>query len=264
MTVPASKVKSLCTDSEVALVRASRKPELEKLPAARVKQLAVRARKLVTKWHGLDRDQSRTRSRESGLGESEANTRLKAEIFREALNSFEAQLAKLEKSSASPAKGPSRKTKKDRSAEHRATRAAVRKGMTAAEDLMNLSTAKPKAAKTKPTAKGKPAAASGQAAKSKSAVKSSTAKAPAPAAPASIPAKKPRPSAPAPIPGSELPTIPPASVHAKRAPSTTKGKQRDAAAAALQSRLARSGKTTRGRGFLISKTKRAQGRRDSK
>jgi hypothetical protein len=256
MTIPAAKVKSLCTDSEVALVRASRKPELEKLPPARVKQLADRARKLATKWQQLEREQSRNRSRKAGFGESDANTRLKAEIFRDAQSGFEAQLARLEKSPA-PVKGAARTTKKDRSAEHRATRAAIRKGMTAAEDLMNLASAKPKAGKAKVAAKTKPAT---EPAKPKAAAKASAAKAPAPASPA----KKSRPSVAAPIPGSELPSIPPASIHAKRAPSTTKAKQREATAAALQSRLVRSGKTTRARGFLISKTKRAQGRRDSK
>jgi hypothetical protein len=258
MTIPASKVKTLCTDSEAALVRASRRPELEKLPPARVKQLADRARKLATKWHGLERDQARTRGRQVGLGESDPNTRLKAEIFRDALNSFEAQLAKLDKSSAPPANAAGRKSKKDRSAEHRATRAAIRKGMTAAEDLMNLSTAKPKAASkqktdAKPSVLPKPSLPAkpvGNApAKSKSA--------------GSLAAKPPAPAAPS-FAAGKLPKIAPASVHAKRAPSTTKSKQRDAVAAAMQSRVVRSGKTTRGLGHLKSSTKRAQGRRDSK
>jgi hypothetical protein len=106
MAIPASKIRSLCTGSEVALVRASRKPELEQLSHAAVKRLALRARKLFDKWQDLSRSQSRARARQVGAGSVDENTVLKAQIFRDALTSFETKLAKCEASLASGAKNP--------------------------------------------------------------------------------------------------------------------------------------------------------------
>jgi hypothetical protein len=137
MIVAASRVKSLCTGSEVALVRASRKGQLEQLSPTQLKRHAARARKLFDKWNDLDRGQSRLRSRQVGFGDSDANTRLKAQIFRESLNSFEAQLAKLESLAIVSANHAKVKTKKARTSDDRATRAAIRKGMSAVEDLLN-------------------------------------------------------------------------------------------------------------------------------
>ncbi len=61
MTVPAAKVKALCTASEVSLVRSSRKAELAQLDGAEVKKLAILARQLRDKWRDLNRRQSRAR-----------------------------------------------------------------------------------------------------------------------------------------------------------------------------------------------------------
>ena len=79
MTIPASKVRSCCTSSETALVRASRKGELEQLSHAALKRLAVRAGTLSDKWRDLGRGQSRVRRRKVGFGEIDANTKLKAQ-----------------------------------------------------------------------------------------------------------------------------------------------------------------------------------------
>jgi len=138
MTIPAAKVRTLCTPAEVAIVRASRKPELEQLSQAEVKRMAVRARKLVDKWKDLGRSQSRTVTRKVGAGAVEANTAIKAEIFRDALSNFEAKLAKFEGKVGGKTK-PKTKPKKVRAVDHRASRAAVRKGMSAVEDLLNIS-----------------------------------------------------------------------------------------------------------------------------
>jgi hypothetical protein len=137
MTIPASKVRALCSESEIAIVRASRKPELAKLSRAEVKRLAIRARKLRDKWQIVARDQSRARSRLVGATQADKNTQLKAEIFRDALDVFEARLKQLDESGAPTARKSRPKAKKERTAEHRATRAAVRKGITAAADLLN-------------------------------------------------------------------------------------------------------------------------------
>ena len=159
MAVPASKVRSICTASEAALVRGSRKSELDQLSHAEVEKLLGQARKLFRKWRDLGRSQARARSQKVGFGEKAANTKLKVELFGETATRLEARLAKLDKDAGAKAASL---TKKDRSAEHRATRAAVRKGMTAAGDLENetkfkqrklLTSATTKAPVAKPAAK---------------------------------------------------------------------------------------------------------------
>jgi hypothetical protein len=135
MSIAASKVRTICTSSEAALVRASRRPQIAQLSHADVRRLSNRARKLFDKWQGLSRAQSRGRSRAKGLGESAANTQLKTEIFRDALESLNARLAALD-GSGNP-KGSARKTKRSRRAEHRAARAATRQGMVTTQRQVN-------------------------------------------------------------------------------------------------------------------------------
>jgi hypothetical protein len=231
MSVPASKVKALCTDSEVALVRASRTPELEKHTAAELKPLATRARKLFDKWQGLSRKQARTQNRQVGAADQDTNTRLKAQVFREALDAFDSRRAVLDKKSAAAAGPLKRKSKQARASEHRQTRAAVRKGMTAALDLTN---AKPVATK-RPT---KAAAAKPKPAKS---------------------VKKPTKTIATKTGVNKAAKTPPA-----QAPTISPAQQLRASTVAKQSRVARSGQTTRVRGHVTARGKRDQARRDSK
>ena len=227
MTIPASKVKSLCTDSEVALVRASRKGELEQLSHAQVKRLAARARKECDKWRDLKRGQARIRSRQLGFGDAASNTKLKQQVFRDALTSFEARLAKLDASESRASEKSAGKTKKDRSTEHRATRAAVRKGMTAVQDLVNSQVKEVEKPADTPPAKSAPAAKAVP-----------TVRQPVKAA---LPKQR----------------------HKKPA-TVDQAKQRQAVTAAKHSRVARSGKTTRMLGHVKSRGKRVQARRDVK
>ena len=261
MAIPASKVRAICTASEAELVRATRKSELDQLSHAEVEKLLGQARKLFRKWQDLGRDQARARSQKVGFGEKAENTTLKVELFGDTVQRLEAQLTKLDKAEAG-AKAVS-VTKKDRSAEHRATRAAVRKGMTAAGDLENktkfkqrklLSSAAVKAPAVKPT-KTKP----GKKAVVKPAAKSAPKK--------SLPAKA------APMAGlsavdlvearSLLTVGPPPKLRSKVGPLNA-AKQRKAITAAKQSRVTRSGKTTRTLGHTQARGKRNQARRDAK
>ncbi len=265
MTIPASKVKALCTSSEVALVRASRKPELEQLSHAEVKRLAVRARKLFDKWQGLGRGQSRDRLRQTGSSSTDANTELKVQIFRETLDSFEARLAKLDASAAPKGKAAKPIRKKDRVADHRANRAVVRKGLNLVEELLDAGKLqRGKASKPAAAPKSKsPAKAAAQPVATKAVTKS---KAPA--------AKKPAPSKPAPLKGSKAVAaatevrltgklaVPSKAPTKLAAVSATK--QLKAATAAKQSRVVRSGKLTRMAGHVGARGKRSQARRDSK
>lgn len=252
MAVPAAKVKSVCTPSETALVRASRKGQIEDLTPAELKRNSARARKLFDKWQGLSRGQSRTRSRATGFGERDDNTKLKAQIFREALNNFEARLAKADARASSASKSGARKTKKTRSASHRAARADVREQLSEAEIALN---AKKRPTKKKP-AKKKPAATKSPATKPAAEavsvfppLESQADEAGASAAPTK---KRPR-----------IKTASPG-----KSPLAAMGidnsKQRKAVTLAKQSRIVRGGTTTRLRGHVSAQGKRTQARRDSR
>lgn len=237
MAVPAAKIKEICTADEAKLIRASRKPELEKLSSSELKKNAGRARKLYDKWLALSREQSRATGKKVGFGESAANTKLKTEAFGESLKAFESQLAKQEGSAAPKNKSL---TKKKRNAGHRAARAEVRGELSAVKESLKepaRKAAKKKAAK-KAAAKKKTAkdAVVEQAAESETTPKK----------------KVPKRGRPAPTPTANLGL------------GLDKGKNRKANTAAKQSRLDRSGVTSRVRGHVTARGKRAQGRRDAR
>lgn len=256
MTIPAVKVKSICTKEEIALVRASRAPELEQLSAVEVKRLAVRARELFNKWQALSRKQSRQSGRQTGASEVDKNTRMKVEIFREARATLEARLEKIGAAvaaGATPVPTPRHKTKVDRNAEHRVTRAAVRKGMTAVEDLLNAGRKRAKPA-------SEPKIAAGAKAKGKKTSKARAKRA------------KAKPQTPVALAKLDLAFITSHGAKKGTAPGkianlaapVSPAKQRAATTAARQSRVVRSGKTTRMLGHMVSQGKRSQARRDAK
>jgi len=254
------------------LVRASRKPVLEQLSQSEVSKLVTQARKHFRKWRDLGRTQARVTSKKVGMGEKPANTRLKVQIFEEAMKSLEAHLASFDGAGAK--KKNSGPTKQDRTAEHRATRAAIRKGMTAAEDLVNqekfkkrnpIANTSAKAASIKPTpAKSKPA----KAAAAKAPAKKPAASAPAKStAKAGRPGKRPAlnvPSAIDIIESRSLTTLVPPKKLRSSVALLNKTNQRRAMAAAKGSRVARSGKTTRTLGHVQARGQRNQARRDAK
>lgn len=121
MAVPASRVRSICTESEAELVRASRRPELALLQPSELKRKASRARKLFDKWRGLAHKQSRA------VGGKPDNTLLKAQVFEEALRAFEGRLSKLDTPKKRTDDLPARPNKHQRNATARRSRAKVRK-----------------------------------------------------------------------------------------------------------------------------------------
>ena len=183
----------------------------------------------------MGRGQSRNNRRATGKSDLAENTRIKEQIFRDALDAFEAQLAK--PAVAAPAAKPIPPTSKERSSEHRATRAAIRKGLTATEDLLNTKAAKKKPARVKTTVVAAP---SSPAPKKRV---TATTKVPAALSAEAATAAKPRPV---------------------KAVAISPSKQRAATAAAKQSRVVRSGKTTRMFGHVNARGKRTQARRDTK
>lgn len=124
MAIPLSKAKQVCTTSEFALVRASRKPDLNKLSPEQSKNLAGRARKAFDKWQDMERGQARA-------GSAGERTRLKTDLFREALDRFEEKAA----TSSGTAKRAGAQSKKVRAVGHRKARAAVRKELAGASKV---------------------------------------------------------------------------------------------------------------------------------
>jgi hypothetical protein len=239
MAVSLAKFKEIATSAETELVRASRKPAITSLTTAELKQMATRARKLRDKWQDLTRSQARDRSKAVGFGEIKANTELKLQAFAEALQSFEAQLAKQGIAPVAKKKAPG-KTKQSRNAGHRAARATVRKKLSAVQESFKEPTRK--AAKKK--------------AKKAVAKKAITAKAPDEEF------------------GESTETAPEKKVPKRGRPASTptattglglnKGKNRKATTAAKQSKFDRSGITSRVRGHVMARGKRTQSRRDAR
>jgi hypothetical protein len=267
MAIPASKVRAICTASEAELVRASRKSELDQLNHAEVEKLLGQARKLFRKWRDLGRGQARARSQKVGFGEKAANTKLKVELFGDTVKRLEVQLAKLDKAAAGAK--PASLTKKDRSAEHRATRAAVRKGMTAAGDLENETKFKKRKLIANTAAKApaaKPVAAKPAPSKA-TAPQPAVAKSPKKAVAASKRTIAFKPSAVELVESRSLTNVA-TLIPQKKLPSKVSllnpAKQRRAITAAKQSRVIRSGKTTRTMAHISARGKRNQARRDAK
>jgi hypothetical protein len=129
MSISMARAKALCSDAELALVKASTKQEIGRHTAARVRQMETRARKLRDKWRDQADTQRRSKQAKAGARDVSAADRSaeKSQIFDEVLTRFTAQLAKAEADgkSAGPM-GRRRSTTSKKSATNRATRAVVR------------------------------------------------------------------------------------------------------------------------------------------
>lgn len=265
MSVPAATVKSLCTGAEVELVRASRKPELDKLSPAEVKRLADRARKLHDKWRDAKRDQARSKSRVAGVGKPGDNTQLKAQIFAEAREAFEGRLQKLAAKEAgakpaakTPAKSApasqvakTKKTKAQRAIDHRNRRAGVREGLAVTKDILNEPARKAKAAGNKAAAAKKPTTKPAAAPP-----------APTPAAAAPATAESAAPAQVAKPPRAKKTKV--TKLHAPQGDRINAAQQLEAVTAAKHSRVVRSGRTTRMLGHTQARGQRKQARRDAR
>ena len=97
--------------------------------------MATRARKHYDKWLDLSRSQAREWGKKVGLGEAKANTELKLQAFAEALQKFEAHLVKTG-SAPVAMKKVAPKTKKTRNASHRAARATVREELSVVKETL--------------------------------------------------------------------------------------------------------------------------------
>lgn len=129
MAISIGRAKALCSDSELALVKASTKQEIGTHTAARLRQKETRARKLRDKWRDQAASQRRSKQAKAGARDVDAAARSaeKAELFDEVLSRFSAQLAKAEADGKTPGPmGRRRSTRDKKSSTNRATRAVVR------------------------------------------------------------------------------------------------------------------------------------------
>jgi hypothetical protein len=242
MAVSLAKFKEIATAAEIELVKASR--ALKELTTAEAKQLTSRARKHYDKWLDLSRAQARELGKKVGFGEIKANTEMKLQAFAEALEKFEAHLVKMGSAPTAKKKVAS-KTKQTRNAGHRAARSAIRGELSATQE--SLKEPARKTAKKKAVKKAAAKKETSKKAEVKPPVVDETATAEA------APKKK--------VPKRGHPATPPT---ANRGLTLDKGKNRKASTAAKQSRLDRSGVTSRVQGHVSARGKRSQGRRDAK
>jgi hypothetical protein len=115
--------RKLATQAEWALLEVSFPPQLKDITPGRLKQKITRARKLQDKYRDLARQQrgeARGKRQVKGTraAAGNANTVIKQEIFTEARERFEAQLAKLE------AKAAKELARKEAAAEKKAAKSA--------------------------------------------------------------------------------------------------------------------------------------------
>ncbi len=244
MRVPIAQVKTLCTAAELELVKSSRPPQLNQLTLAEARRLLTRARGQVDKTRDLGRRQARVKAR-SGMGSPGTSTALKKQIFRDTLEAFEKRVQTLEAAGETATAKKTQPHKRVRTAQHRATRALVRKKLSTAAAEQQ---APPKPRRAKPAAKADKTAQ---------------------AAPVQVatPARKKaaKPKAPQTRKVLSDPQQP-ASVVAKakgNGRAADAKRQLKAKSAAKQSRIAASGLTTRVRGHVSARGKRSQARRDN-
>lgn len=114
MPISAQKARALLTKSEYALFRDSLPSNIGALTPAVLKRDVARARTLRDKYRKLAERQRReakgsAKPRGKRRSEGAANTQLKAQLFSEALERFQAGLDPAEKKAASKAKKPAKK-----------------------------------------------------------------------------------------------------------------------------------------------------------
>ncbi|MCE9553985.1 MAG: hypothetical protein K8T91_11500 [Planctomycetes bacterium] len=246
--------KQLCTAAEFHVVLASNPPQVNQFSAADLKKHVVEARRLRDKWRDQANRQRRSVQQAKGGRVADDTTRSaeKAALFADVLARFEAAapLAGKKPSAIKPIKAR-------RSAEHRQTRAIVRESLSDATVALRLKSKKKLLDKksSAPTAITAPTATAKKSGKKDGADKATVAvssqKSSAAIKPTSIKKKTAsKPSTPAPTPPGNQQKL--------------GGNQLAAQTAAKKSRIQRSGLTTRIRGHVSARGRRAQGRRDSR
>lgn len=141
MNVALQDLQSLCSKSELTLLRASQSPDLAQWTAVELKRHAVLARKLTDKWQGLARDQARVESRKSGSPNLLSRSHQKHALFQGALQAFETQLAVAERTMPGSS-GFTKATSELRNRQAREVRQSTRKDLLRTKQAINKTTVK--------------------------------------------------------------------------------------------------------------------------
>jgi hypothetical protein len=143
MTISIAQARQICTKAELELVLKSTTRQIGTLDARELRAAVKRSRTLRDKW----RDQTHTQTRGTKatapekLGDANARSAEKAQLFDETLNRFEKRLAKVDKQAGAASAPAERTTKRQRSAGHRAVRGSVRETLAQAADKLNAAAA---------------------------------------------------------------------------------------------------------------------------
>ncbi|TVP54437.1 MAG: hypothetical protein EA351_13220 [Gemmatimonadales bacterium] len=101
MAISKSDARPLCTKREWEMLSQSWPPELAKVTPGRLRQKVQRARNIRDKYRDLARQQAgeargKRNPKSTRAAQGNRNTKLKAQIFDEALERFQARLAEVE------------------------------------------------------------------------------------------------------------------------------------------------------------------------
>lgn len=263
-----AQAKELCTPAELSLVRASLDAATKSKSAGEITKLATRARSLADKWNGLAVKQRRAAQQAKGAREVEVAKRseAKAALFTAARARLERLAAAAATSGAPTRSAATKPSKRKRAAGHRAVRAAVRAKLDEVRDELSPSAANasPAPAKKAKKAKKKTAKKKGAAPKSGPAAAKKTKKKVAKKGTKSTAAKKKATKKKATKKSVTSTPAPKKAVGLTSAKVAKTPKLRKAESAVKQARIQVSGKSTRVRGHVSARGKRAQGRRDGR
>jgi hypothetical protein len=254
-----SEARKICTQAELGLLMACRPKAIEKLTVDELKSAVTNARRLRNKWRDVATEQRRTTQRRQKARTTDANARSgeKAAIFADALKKFEGQL-KVAEAGGGPTKpakrtGEKKPSKAERGQSHREVRAIARGYLKAAKHEMNVSAGTAKGTKKKAAKKPAAIATTGASTTGTAQKKGAAAAKKAVAKVAAKPAAK----------KTAKKKVAKAPKKAGRV-SKDAGKQLTATTAAKKSRIKASGLLARGRGHVVARGRRAQGKRDSR
>jgi len=132
VAIRVAQARQICTPAELDLVLQSTTRQIGSLDPKQLRSSIRRARTLRDKWRDRAASQTRTTKSQNAdkLGEANARSSDKAQLFDEALNRFEKRLSKIDGASAGSAStAKPQPSKPGRTDEHRATRASVRRSL---------------------------------------------------------------------------------------------------------------------------------------
>jgi len=139
VAISVARARQICTKAELALVLESTTRQIGQLDAKQLRAAVRRSRTLRDKWRDLAHSQTRdTKATDPDkLGEANARSAEKAELFDDALQRFEKRLTKVDKVSANGSASAKRPTKSARATDHRAERAEIRDVLSEKKEMLN-------------------------------------------------------------------------------------------------------------------------------